>query len=68
MTNSPHPTNTGERRVVVVGEGPDAVELAFRLRFKLDPKTSILLVPKGVAPGFEPPTCDPPARSTPARS
>jgi hypothetical protein len=68
MMKGPYPTNTGERRVVVVGEGPEAIELAFRLRFKLDPKTNILLVPEGVPPRFEPPKGDPPVRRALNRS
>jgi hypothetical protein len=58
MTPSSHPTNTRQPRVLVVGEGPAALELAFRLRFKLGPKTSILLVPEPADWGSDPQTDD----------
>ncbi|MEX2031767.1 MAG: hypothetical protein WEA81_02760, partial [Dehalococcoidia bacterium] len=46
MTTSAHLSKAGQSRVVVVGQGADALELAFRLRFKLGPRANILLVPE----------------------
>lgn len=54
MTTSAHRSKAGQPRVVVVGQGANALELAFRLRFKLGPKTTILLVPEGTDPGSKP--------------
>ena len=54
MTTSAHLSKAGQPRVVVVGQGADALELAFRLRFKLGPKANILLVPEGADLGSEP--------------
>lgn len=62
MTKGEHRSSAGQPRVVVVGEGAAALELALSVRMKLGPKANILLVPEAAGLRFEPKAVRPLAR------